>query len=644
MPKKQTEKTNKKKAPQTVEGVFSVGKNDIGFVRDKNDKSIVYEVPRHEWNTALNRDMVAIEITDRKKQIGKVLEVTWRAKMAFAGHIEKRDNHYLLIPADHRDPEIIVPKVEDFAEVENKKVTVAIDQFGSAGPVGHIERVLGELGDNDSEMLGLALERGFDDQFPAEVLREADDVKAAGIPESEIASRRDFRNTTTFTIDPEDAKDFDDALSFKKLENGNYEIGIHIADVSYYVAPNSEMDQEAQKRTTSVYLVDRTIPMLPEVLSNDLCSLRPNEEKLSYSAVFEITPKGGVMNEWFGRTIIESDKRFTYHEAQEIIDAGSGQFFDELTTLDKLAKGYTRERMKNGALSLETGEVKFVLDENGKPLKVTEKHRIDTMRMIEEFMLLANKHVARFMSEKSQRDLFVYRVHDKPAEDRMMDLRMFLKGLGFKPKMQHGVIPSEDLNQIVESIKNDEQRQAVQSIIVRSMAKAIYSTENIGHYGLGFTYYTHFTSPIRRYPDVMVHRLLTKCLTGESITVEEAEMFKEMTERSSLRERDAQEAEWNSIKYKQVEYMSERVGKDFKGYVSGLSAKGLFVAEMTSRAEGMIQLKDIPGDYFIFDEKTMQIKGKKTKTTYKLGDIVKIKVVNTNLERRFIDYAILPST
>jgi ribonuclease R len=588
--------------------------------------------------------LVAVKVIDKKKEEGEITNIIHRAKLAFTGTLEEREDHYELQPADRFDPHVIVPKnsLPDVPKPD-EKVVVTIERWSDVGPIGEVIKVLGKAGDNDTEMKAFAIERGFDDVFPPAVDEEAEELKKIGIPEEEKKRRRDFRDILTFTIDPQDAKDFDDALSFQKLENGNYEIGIHIADVSFYMEPGMAIEEEAQHRTTSVYLVDRTIPMLPEILSNDLCSLRPNEEKLTYAAVFEIQPDGTVVDEWFGRTIIKSFKRFTYEEAQDNIDDQSGDYFEELTILNNLSKIYTDQRMANGAMDIDSTEVKFILDETGKPIDIKKKVRIDTNRLIEEFMLLANRSVAKFMADKTQQSVFVYRVHDKPDMDRMQNLRLFLKSLGYNLQLKNGVIPAPELNALMREVDDRDMKSAIQTAVVRSMAKAVYSTENIGHYGLGFNYYTHFTSPIRRYPDVMVHRLLTKCLNGEVVSRDEFEEYERMTRISSACEKDAQRAEWDSIGYKQVEYMGDHIGETFDGMVSGVNPKGLFVTERETQATGLVRLRDIPGDFYEYDEEKYVIRGRRKKKVFRVGDSLRIKVAKTDMERGFIDYVIVGS-
>lgn len=633
---------DKKPLPDVFEGFFSLGKNGIGYVRNKEYDGVI-QIPLHKHNTALNRDLVRVRIENRSEGIGVVEEVIRRSKSAFSGTLLKKDDYYQLQPSDFRDPEIIVPfDTLDDAPGPHIKVMVRIDRFSNQGPIGHMSRIIGPIGENDTEMMSLALERGFDDVFPEDVEEEALALRERGITDAERNNRKDMRGVLTFTIDPEDAKDFDDALSYRPLNNGRTEIGIHIADVSHYVQPGTALEREAQERTTSVYLVDRTIPMLPEILSNDLCSLRPQEEKLAYSAIFELDDHGNVHNEWFGRTIIESDKRFTYEEAQDIIDAGEGLYVDELTHMNTMAKRMTDRRIEEGALLMESTEVKFILDDDGTPLGIHKKTPIDTNKLIEEFMLLANRRVARFMAEKTQKSIFVYRVHDKPDIERVHELRNFLKSLGYTLPIKDGVIPSSDLNALVREVDDSDLKKSIQTAIIRSMAKAIYSTTNVGHYGLGFTYYTHFTSPIRRYPDVMVHRLLTQCLQGDVVNRDDFEEYERMVRRSSEREKDAQHAEWDSIAYKQVEYMGQHIGEIFKGTITGMNSRGVYVAEEETQSSGMVRLRDIPGDFWEFNDEKYVLEGRKTKKEYHIGDHVTIKVHSTDLEKGFINYLIMP--
>ena len=629
--------------PDTFEGVFKVGKNGIGYVTHKDSGFAVMVQPQHTLH-ALNGDRVSITITNKKDGAGEVSQIIKRAKSAYAGIIEARGNDVWFISGDAREPEMRVDPVNDLAKNNlKKKVLVKLGTWIGDVPTCEVVQIIGTPGENNTEMNAIVLEKGFDGEFPPAVIAQAEALHGSGIPADEIKNRRDMRGTTTFTIDPVDAKDFDDALSFKILPDGNYEIGIHIADVSFYMTPGSALDEEAKLRTTSVYLVDRVIPMLPEVLSNELCSIRQDEDKLAFSCIFTIDPSTGkALDTWYGRTIIKSNKRFTYEEAQEIITNGEGIFLKELTELMRISKIYTQDRYNNGAISMDTDEVRFILDEDGKPIRVMIKSRIDTMRMIEEWMLMANKYVAMKLSQKDAAGLAVYRIHDKPAPDRVEDLITFLKSIGYEHiKTKNGIIPPHELQKILNEAQTDDARDTIQGSIVRSMAKAIYSTTNIGHFGLAFDYYTHFTSPIRRYPDVMVHRLLNLALHHQKVAPDDVGEYMRMCEFSSAREKDAQDAERESIKYKQVEYMSSRIGQVFDGVITGLGKFGVYVAEAESKSEGMIRLMDLGSDYFAYDEKRAAIVGRSSKKEFKFGDRIKIKVKETNLEKRTIDYVLV---
>jgi ribonuclease R len=628
--------------PESFEGMYIVGKNGLGSVTHKDTKSVVI-IESHHANTALNKDTVMVSIIDRPGGLGAITEVLRRAKAAYTGIVEERGGILGIVPTEHKDPEMRL--VDTDMALVGTKVAAVIDHWENGQPIGKIQTVIGKPGENETEMVALALERGFSAGFPAEVMAEAEKLRGYVIPEEEIAKRRDMRKVLTFTIDPIDAKDFDDALSFQVLPDGKYEIGIHIADVSHFVTPMSELDNEARRRTTSVYLVDRVIPMLPEILSNHLCSIRQDEEKLAFSTIYHIEPKtGAITDTWFGRTVIHSDKRFSYEEAQAILDAGEGLYYTELSEFNRLAKIYTQQRFARGALDMDQDEVRFVLDEAGKPIRVTIKQRIQTNRLIEEFMLLANRSVAERLSKKDAAGIAVYRVHDLPSVERMEELQRFLKVLGYQTTMKDGVIPPEQLQKVLSEAGTDAARETIQTSIIRSLAKAIYSTQNIGHYGLAFQYYTHFTSPIRRYPDVMVHRLLQMTLDGKQASPDEFADIMRMARFSSDRERDAQEAERASIKYKQVEYMTERIGQEFVGVVSGASKFGLYVAEAESKSEGMIRLPDLGDDYYEFDDKQGAIIGRRTGETFRIGDRLRVRVKDADLNRRVIDYIRITDT
>ncbi len=628
-------------------GTIRINQRGVGFMRNDTKEGI--EIPAGFLGLALNGDTVKVAITSKRKggpEIGEVIEVIKSAKRGFSGKIIEEDGEYFLEASDARMPfNILIPKKDTNGAVPGDKVFVVISKWTSRKklPMGIVEKVLGRHGEHNAEMEGIILEKGFESSFPASVEAEAKKIKEKGIQE-EVKKRRDMRGTTTFTIDPIDAKDFDDALSFKKLGAGSYEVGIHIADVAFFVRPGTELDKEAFKRATSVYLVDRTIPMLPETLSNDLCSLNPNEDKLAFSAIFELDAKGNVLKEWFGRTIINSDKRFNYEEAQDILNKGEGIFFEELDILNKMAKELTKERVKAGALLMEQDEVKFKLDSNGVPIDVYTKTRQDTNKLIEEFMLLANRRVATwgaFDQNKKER-IFIYRIHEDPDKDKIKDVVAFLKLLGYEVPIQKGYVDPREFNKLFAQLEGKSEKETVQTVVIRSMQKAIYSTKNTtGHYGLAFRYYTHFTSPIRRYPDVIAHRMLEIYLSGNTIQKEKRSMYEDMAVHSSERERDAQEAERTSIKYKQVEYMSVRIGQNFTGIVTGITEWGIYVAEEKSRAEGMIKLRDLTSDYYTYDEKKMMVSGKKSKHMIRIGDKLRIKVKKADPEEGVIDYELV---
>lgn len=629
--------------PESFEGIFKFGKNNIGFVTHKDTKFVVMIETHHNKEHALNGDLVQVNVLSKNDGVGEVVKIIRRGKNAYAGTIAQKADWYYFLPSDPKEPEMrLLPVPESITDTKGKKVLVNLGPWVGDIPTCTLKSIIGDAGKNDTEIESIVLEKGFNREFPAVVEAEAQKLHGSGIPSEEIPKRRDMRGTVTFTIDPVDAKDFDDALSWKRIDEKTLEIGVHIADVSFYVTPGSALDDEAKNRTTSVYLVDRVIPMLPEVLSNELCSIRQDEDKLTFSTIFHVDETTGTITEtWYGRTIIRSDKRFSYEEAQEIINAKSGLFYTELQSLMDISKIYTNNRYKKGALSMDTDEVRFILDEAGIPIKVMIKKRIDTMRMIEEWMLAANRAVAIKLSAKDAAGIAVYRIHDKPAPDRVADLQTFLKTLGYNVSIVDGIIPPKELQAILDAVDNDTARDTIQSSIVRSLAKAIYSTTNIGHFGLAFDYYTHFTSPIRRYPDVMVHRLLQMTLDHETVEPSDALEINRMCAYSSDREKDAQTAEWDSIKYKQVEYMSARIGQEFTGIITGLGKFGTFVAETESKSEGMIRLMDLGSDFFVYNEKDQVIKGRNSNTEFRVGQIVKIKVKETNMDRRTIDYVLV---
>lgn len=640
-------------------GSISLTSKKDGYVRvlDLEDEGSIF-VDHSHLNTALQGDTIEVELLGKKKNLkgedelyGAVTKVIERGRKGYAGVLEEENGMVFLVPDDKRMyTDVIIPNNARGESEIGQKVIVAITSWTDSkkSPVGEVTAILGKPGDNNAEMLAYALERGFSDVHTKEVNDEANAIKTKGITEEDKQNRRDFRAIPTFTIDPIDAKDFDDAISFQKLDNGHYEVGVHIADVSYYVRNGMALDDEAIARETSVYLVDRCIPMLPEVLSNDLCSLVQGEDRLVMSCVLELDDEGTVYNEWYGRSLINSHRRYSYEDAQVTLDTKVGDFYEELNILNCIAKKLNKARFDNGALQLETEEVKFKLDDNGVPIDVYVKSRGDTHKMIEEYMLLANKYVSKFITKKQEekngegKGICVYRIHDKPDPDKMHDLNLYIKGLGYTVRFIDGLIPSSDLNGLLIKMGDRPEKALLQVHITRSMAKAIYSTKNVGHYGLAFDFYSHFTSPIRRYPDVLTHRLLMRVLNGDYPLESERGLYEKLCAQASRREKEASDAERGSIKYKQVEYMSYRIGQEFDGVVSGISEWGIFVEEKKSKCEGMIRLRDLGGnDFYNYDQKGGRIFGERTGIEWKIGTPVKIQVKNANLELRVIDYSLV---
>lgn len=621
------------------------GKGVGYFTVAENEEDL--EVQPDNLNAALNRDTVQVEVLDKlvlgRKQ-AKVVKIIERYKTEFVGTLEKDASGLFLIPDDKRMyRDIFVVEGATKGAVGGEKAQVRITEWNdsSKSPKGEVIRIIGEAGEHNAEMLGIVYESGFEVEFPPEVEKEAEAWKERYEKEDKLEDRRDFRDATTFTIDPADAKDFDDAISLKTLGNGDYEVGVHIADVSHFVVEGTELDKEARKRGTSIYLVDRTIPMLPEILSNDLCSLNPNELKYAFSAVFIMDKNAKVKERWFGRTLIESDKRFSYEEAQEILDKKAGTFYEELQTLNSLAYKLREEKFKKGAIEFETEEVKFELDDKGKPIRVYKKVRKDTHKLVEDFMLLANREVATYMhaaNKSNSRSAFVYRIHDAPDREKIVNLATFVKALGFELKNKDGETTAEDITRMLRSVEGTPAEMLIKTAAIRAMSKAVYSTTNIGHFGLAFEYYTHFTSPIRRYPDLMVHRLLERFLKKGKIEQDELIKYQRLADDSSEREMEAAEAERASIKYKQVEYMQEHIGETFDAIVSGVSEWGIYVEEVNTKAEGMVKLRDMKDDFYELNEKLYAIVGTKTGKKYSLGDKARVKLVASDPERKTLDF------
>lgn len=627
----------------TISGVVDMKSTGKAYVITSELPEDVF-IAAGNTHHALNGDKVKVHLfpkrKDRKPE-GIIVEIVERAKKQFVGIIHVSKRFAFLVPDNASIPvDIYIPLNSLKGAKHGQKVVAKISEWPeqATNPIGEIIHVLGEPGENNVEMNSILAEYDFPLGFPKAAEAEAARIKNE-VPESEIKKRRDFRNIWTCTIDPVDAKDFDDALSLQKMKDGTWEVGVHIADVSHYVIPGSHIDKEAFERGTSIYLVDRTIPMLPEQLSNLVCSLRPAEDKLCFSAVFRLNEKAEILDEWYGRTVINSNRRYAYEEVQKMIEGEDGDFKDELMVLHRLSSRLREDRFKKGAIAFKSQEVKFRLDEKGKPLGVMIKEQKEANWLIEDFMLLANRKVAQKIGDKKgegEAKTFVYRIHDEPNPDKLANFSEFLNKLGYKFTTSSRKSISASFNQLFEKIIGKGEENMIESIAIRTMMRAEYSTHNIGHYGLAFRFYTHFTSPIRRYPDLMVHRLLQRYLEGKpGVNKEEYEQY---CVHSSEMERKAMEAERASVKYKQAEYMLDKIGLEFDGLISGVSKWGIYVELIESKCEGMIPLRNMNDDFYYLDDENYRIIGQRSGKVYRLGDAIRIRVKKIDLQKKQMDF------
>ncbi|MFN0050200.1 MAG: ribonuclease R [Cytophagales bacterium] len=631
--------------PEVLEGVVDFVNMRIAYVMVPGLEEDVI-VPAENLNEAFDGDTVKImlvaprKVRDDGRVTGEVIEIIERKREEYVGRIQVQRAVAFVVPDSKKMHSDFMVELDDTMEAKDgDKVLVKLDGWSRNGknPKGIVTKVLGKSGDNNTEMNSIMAEFGLPVEFPKEVDDEANAI-AWNLGTDELKKRRDFRNILTFTIDPIDAKDFDDALSIQKLENGNWEIGVHIADVTHYIQLNSKLESEAQKRATSVYLVDRCIPMLPEKLSNDLCSLKPNVDRLTFSAVFELDANAKIRKEWFGKTVIHSDRRFSYEEVQEIIEAGEGELHDEIKLMNDLAKLIKVERFKKGAINFETVEVKFKLDENGAPLGVFPKVRKDAHKLIEEFMLLANKRVAQFVFDYKagkEKNTMVYRTHDKPDVEKLRSFSIFAKKFGYKLDAESNNV-SKELNSLMEEVESKPEGNMLQNLAVRAMAKAKYTTDAMGHFGLAFDHYSHFTSPIRRYPDMMAHRLIEKYLKDDIANIEK-KAFEEKCKHSSDMEKVAAEAERASIKYKQAEFMLKVIGQEFDAIVSGITEWGIFAEIIETKCEGLIRFQEMTDDFYDLDLTNYRVVGRKHNRVITFGDKIRIVVKGADLAKRQID-------
>jgi ribonuclease R len=622
-----------------LEGKIEFNKRGAGYLL-MGDEPDIHIPPGMTW-PALNGDIVQVELVSTKrkdKPEGKVVKIVKRAREEYVGVVQVSDGFGFFVPDDTRShTDFFIPKDKLRGVKNNYKALVKLSDWPKLAktPNAEVVKILGKAGENNTEIHAILLEFGLNPEFPKAVNDEVQSIPTL-ISEEEIAKRKDFRKTLTITIDPADAKDFDDAISFKKLDENHFEIGVHIADVSHFVTEGSYVDQEAYARATSVYLVDRVVPMLPEKLSNELCSLRPNEDSLCFSVVFEMDKTGKILKEWFGKTVIHSHKRFSYEEAQEILETGVGEYSEELKTLNEVAKSLKVERFKAGAISFETEEVKFKLDANGKPLEVYKKTRKDAHKLIEEFMLMANKRVATLVNTKYKPYAIPYRLHEPPVPSKMMEFAAIASRFGYQINTESQESYIKSLNDMSAEIEGTMASTILQPLAVRSMEKAFYTSKKSGHFGLGFDYYSHFTSPIRRYPDLITHRFLFKMLNKEN-PIDQSSL-EAACKWSSDREQKAVEAERASIKYKQTEYITQFLGQTFEGIITGITEWGIYVEIIENKCEGMIRLKDMTDDIYEFFEKGRYVQGMRKGIKHQMGDITKIRVKRTNIPKRLVDF------
>jgi ribonuclease R len=640
------EQEKQKKLEPLITGIVDMKQTGKAYVITPDFLEDI-KISSSNTNKALNGDTVKVRLFPKRKQEkleGEIVEIIKRFKTQFVGIVEKQKNFAFLIPDNKSTPiDIFIPLEKLNGALNGQKAIAEIEEWPekAKNPFGKIIKVLGTPGDNDVEIHAILAEYNLPYSFPDDVEQEAENIPEL-ISQQEIQLRKDYREIITFTIDPHDAKDFDDALSIEFLENNQFRIGVHIADVSHYVIEKTILEKEAYNRATSIYLVDRVIPMLPERLSNFICSLRPNEDKLTFSVIFDLNEKGKILKTWMGKTIINSTRRFSYEEVQEVIETKNGELSKEILLLDNIAKEIRKKRMKSGAIAFDKKEVKFNLDEKGKPLSVYHKEQKDAHKLVEEYMLLANKAVAEKIGKVSQGTkpkTFIYRIHDIPNPDKLGNLSEFVSKLGYSMKTDTRKNISNSFNKLLKDCEGKGEENLIETLAIRSMAKAEYSTQNIGHYGLAFDYYTHFTSPIRRYPDLLVHRLLFAYLNNEPSAP--ADPYSEKCIHSTEMEKLAQNAERDSIKLKQVEFLSDKIGQEFPGVISGVSKWGLFVELIENKCEGMVRLKDLVDDYYYLDEDNYQVIGHNTKNKYKLGDQITIKIKSVDSQRKEIDFVII---